>query len=546
VGTLAAVALLAAALLAPGSALAFEPVSSFGSDGEGAGQLSAPGGVAVGPEGNFFVADTGNDRVDVFGSGGEFLHAFAKGVRPGGGALCDAGSGCQEGEGGDAAGALESPEGIAVSKSGAVYVAEEENDRVSVFSLGGAFMFAFGYHVTASGEDVCTAETGCQAGSNLRMPENSELFTQTGPEGALAEPTGVAIDPSGRVYVAEAKNNRVSVFDPLGEFLYTFGLEVEGKGAFGNVCTAECIEGNPFPGGGISRPTGIATMPGGLLAISESGSHRIDVYDDEGNFVRAFGHEVVSGGDVCAERFECLAGSGEGAGALADPAGLAVSPSGTITVGDVGLERVSQFKANGEFVRAFGAGVENGADVFQVCTALTGCQEGLQSTIAGATPLPFGVAEACAGSIFVSGSTSGVSRVERFGEAGSAAICPPPAKQQAPPSTVTVRLVPTNLFQLGRLKRDRRHGTATLLVSVPGSGELDLGGRGVHGVVLHPGAATTVELPVRLVGKYRRNLIDAGRRRVTAAIAFTPDGGTTRTEPRSLTLVRRPRPNRHR
>jgi hypothetical protein len=552
VGTIVAVAALAAALVAPASALAFQPLASFGSDGEGAGQLSAPGAMATGPDGSLYVVDHGNDRVAVFSPTDEFRYAFGQGVRPGGGDVCDAGSGCQAGSGGEAAGALEGPEGIAISNSGEVYVGEEGNERVSVFSANGVFQFAFGYHVGPGDSEVCTAESGCVAGSNLRVPEDPSLFTQVGPEGALAEPTGVAIDASGRVFVTEAGNNRVSVFDLAGKFLYMFGLEVEGEAPFGNVCTGNpvgCIEANPFAGGGISEPRGIAKMPDGSLAISDTGNQRLLLYTPEGEFLRAFGHEVAPapGGDICSEQSQCRAGEGEGAGALAEPAGIVVDSSGWVSVGDPGLERVSEFAVDGRFLLAFGAGVRDGSPVFQVCTALSGCRAGLQLSSPGATPHPFGVAAGCGGAVLVSESTAGLARVERFGETG-AAVAPCPTSRR--PQPLQARLVPSNLFQLGPLKRDRKRGTATLSVIVPATGLLSLSGRGLRPVVLNVGSGATVALPLSLVGNPRQRLLTKGFRKVGAVVTFTPDGGTARTETRRLTLVKlpkaRPKPRQRR
>lgn len=546
-GMVAAFALLAAALLAPGSAAALAPVSSFGSDGEGAGQLSAPAGIAVGREGDFYVADEGNDRVDVFAPGGEFLFAFGAGVRPGGGGVCDEGSGCQRGERGAGAGALDRPSGIAVSNSGDVYVAEAGNDRVSVFSASGAFVFAFGYRVDPAGGDACTTDSGCREGSNQRVPEDSEIFSQQGPEGALGEPSAVAIDASGHVYVAEAANSRVSVFGPLGNFLYTFGWEVEGSlaGSFGGVCTVECEKGGwQFEfAGGFENPLGIALLPEDLIAISDAAFHRLDVFTREGEFVEAIGHEVnPAGGDLCDEGTGCQAGSGEGAGALEAPAGIAAGPAGGITVGDTDLQRVSQFDPSGEFARAFGAGVLDGAEAFQVCTALSGCGAGVQGSVAGATSHPVGITEACGGSIFVTESTSGLARVERFAEPASTPFCPPRPKPAAPGGKVIVSTVPTNVFQLGAFQRNRRNGTATLSVSVPGPGALTLRGRGLYPVERGPAAATTLELPVHLIGKSRRDLLTTGQRKAQASITFTPAGGTARTEARKLTLLKQAKP----
>lgn len=553
ISTLAAAALLAAALLAPASAAAFEPVASFGSYGDGAGQLSEPAAIAVGPDGTFFVADYGNNRVDAFSPTGEFRFAFGGGVRPDGGDVCDAGSGCKSGSGFDG-GALFAPQGIAVSNSGDVYVAERQNNRVSVFSSSGAFLFAFGKDVNPAGvsaeeRGVCSA--ACQSGSNEGPPPGPGEPAPQGPAGAIGGPSGVAIGAAGRVFVAEAINDRVSVFSPLGKFLFAFGLEVDAKTGEPK-CSENCRPGNPSPGGGISIPVGIATMPGGQLAIGDSGNHRIDVYTEEGEFVRALGREVdPAGGGICIVRIECTAGAIEGVGALERPTGLAVSPNGAIIVGDSGYlteppvpgaERVSRFNPDGEFLRSFGAGVLDGAAAFQICTALTGCRNGLEATVTGATPHPNGVAEACGGSVFVAESSPGFARIERFGEPGSAAACTLPS-QLPPPSLVRGRVVPSNFFRFGRVKRNRRSGTATLTVSIPVAGRLELGGRGIHHLRRTLAGAATVALPIRPIGKFRRQLLASGQRKVMAKITFTPAGGTPRSDERRLTLVKKLEPH---
>jgi DNA-binding beta-propeller fold protein YncE len=93
----------------------FHYVSSWGEYGTRAGLLSWPAGIAVDQEGNVYVADTGNNRIQLFSSNGTFISRWG-------------------GYGSDN-GTLRSPEGIAVdSSSGNVYVADTDNNRISAFT----------------------------------------------------------------------------------------------------------------------------------------------------------------------------------------------------------------------------------------------------------------------------------------------------------------------------------------------------------------------------------------------------------------------------
>lgn len=83
-------------------------------------------------------------------------------------------------------------------------------------------------------------------------------------------------------------------------------------------------------------------------------------------------------------------GAGFGAGQLAEPWGVAVSEKegGAIYVADVEAQRIDEFSAAGAFIRAFGWGTVDGAAELQTCTALGGCQKGLEGSLPGEFEFP--------------------------------------------------------------------------------------------------------------------------------------------------------------
>ncbi|HUY73152.1 MAG TPA: choice-of-anchor D domain-containing protein [Candidatus Dormibacteraeota bacterium] len=85
--------------------------------------------------------------------------------------------------------------------------------------------------------------------------------------------------------------------------------------------------------------------------------------------------------------------------------------------------------------------------------------------------------------------------------------------------------VPSNSFTIGKPKLNKRTGTASLPVTLPGPGSLELTGNGV--VTLHAvSAGGRVNLAVRSRGKTKRKLTTSGSVRVKAKVTFSPVGGT--------------------
>ncbi|MFQ5717975.1 MAG: 6-bladed beta-propeller [Acidobacteriota bacterium] len=140
-------------------------IATLGSRGPGEGQFNFPTNVALDPEGNLYVVDTGNFRVQVFSPDGEFVSTF--------------------GEAGDGFGDFHRPKGIALDSEGHIYVADAAFNNVQIFDRQGQLLLFVG----ALGQKP----------------------------GAFWLPAGVHIDEQDRIFVVDQVNARVQVFQYLTE-----------------------------------------------------------------------------------------------------------------------------------------------------------------------------------------------------------------------------------------------------------------------------------------------------------------------------------------
>ena len=96
------------------------------------GDFSRPTGVAVDQDGNLYVCDTLNNRVEIFDADGKFVSAFGKA--------------------GDGPGYFARPKGIAIDSDGHIWVADGQQDRVQVFNKEAQLLITFGGHGILPGQ----------------------------------------------------------------------------------------------------------------------------------------------------------------------------------------------------------------------------------------------------------------------------------------------------------------------------------------------------------------------------------------------------------
>ncbi len=189
------------------------------------------------------------------------------------------------------------PAGIAMDGQGTLYVADSQNHKIR--------------KITPSGE-VSTL-----AGSTLGFADGSGTSAQ------FDNPTGVAVDAQGTVYVADSGNNRIRKITPNGEVSSMAGSS-QGF-ADGTGTNAQ-----------FYSPTGVSVDAQGTVYVADSGNNRI--------------RKITPSGEV-----STLAGSsqgfadGTGTGAqFYSPYGVAVDAQGTVYVADSGNHRIRKITPSGE------------------------------------------------------------------------------------------------------------------------------------------------------------------------------------------------------
>jgi hypothetical protein len=171
-----------------------------------------------------------------------------------------------------------SPYGVAVSPRGLLFVADNTNNQIDVFSPNGgtltpwtgtgSYAFSSPNGLAINGDTIYVADYSGGSYGTGQVDEftlRGTPVTQFG-NGILLNPWGVATNSAGTsIYVADWGNDRVVVYNPSGTQLATIGGEGNGNGTF-------------------QSPTGVAVDANGNLYATDFDLQLVQVFNAAGVF----------------------------------------------------------------------------------------------------------------------------------------------------------------------------------------------------------------------------------------------------------------------
>jgi len=258
--------------------------------------FSSPLGMATDTSGNVYVADWSNHRVRKIAAGTGIITTIAGTGTPG-----------FSGDGGLATAAnLQNPEGLAVDASGNVYIADSYNLRIRKIAAGTGI-------ITTAGGDGGTYYSGDDVAATAS---------------SLYYPTGVAVDASGNLFIADWGNNRIRRIDAGTGIITTVA---------GNGGAYFAGDGGAAIGASLNYPRNLTVDASGNVFISDVGNQRIrKVAAGTGIITTVAGDGAVGfNGDGIAAT----------AASLNTPGGLAADAGGNLFFADVYNQRLRRIDA---------------------------------------------------------------------------------------------------------------------------------------------------------------------------------------------------------
>jgi streptogramin lyase len=335
-------------------------VATWGSEGNGQGELLFPSDVTVDNNGFVYVTEWGNHWIHKFTTGGQFVDRWGgRGIGPG---------------------ELFEPRSIATDERGFIYVADSGNHRIQKFTTDGQYVLQWDrwadgdgffndprgiavddngliyvvdksiwvHKFTSEGqhvEDIVVGPTNNNRGIDVdkngfiyitryyaravwKFTPDGQLVTEWGSygrgDGEFYDHTGLAVDSKGFVYVADTGNDRIQKFTSNGEFISSWSSKGGKKGMF-------------------HTPSGVAVDNNGFVYVTEWSGYRVT-----GWYGRI--QKFTPDGEFLIE-WDTQGTGGEGLKALY---AIAVDPMGYLYVADTYEHSILKFTLNGQFVTKWG------------------------------------------------------------------------------------------------------------------------------------------------------------------------------------------------
>ena len=264
---------------------------SYGFSGDGGtatgASLANSSGVAVDGSGNFYIADTQNNRIRKVSTAGSITTVAGNGTAS------------FSGDNGSAtAASLNNPVGVVVDGAGNVYIADAQNNRIRKVSTTGIITT-----VAGSGTASYSGDGGAATAASLNYP------------------AGVAFDGIGNLYIADQGNQRIRKVSTSGIITTVVGNGTFGFGGDGGSATAA----------NLANPASIAIDASGNLYIADSHNNRIRQVSTSG---------IIT--TVAGNGFYGFSGDGSAAtnASLANPLNVAVDGIGNLYIADPDNQRV--------------------------------------------------------------------------------------------------------------------------------------------------------------------------------------------------------------
>jgi uncharacterized protein (TIGR03437 family) len=333
---------------------------TVGSSGDNGLALSAslgyPNGIAIDGQGRVLVADTLNGRIRRFIPGGAI--STIAGTLPG-----------FSGDGSFAtSAALNGPQGVAVDSKGVIYVSDFGNQRIRAISTTGMITTIAGSIAGFAGDNGTSFNallngpqllaTDLQGNlyiadtlnSRIRMITPARTISTVAGSGhtgansgpaisaVLSSPTGVAMDSTGNLYVADTDNNLVRKIDTAGKMTIIAGTGIYGYSGDGGIATSAQLE----------RPQGLAVDSIGNVYVTDGDSNTVRMITPGGTITKVAGAGMAwgDGGPALDSR-------------LNFPHGIAVDAKGVIYIADTANNRVRRITPDGMMSTFIGDGTAN-------------------------------------------------------------------------------------------------------------------------------------------------------------------------------------------